>query len=150
MNQNRYQVSRCNAGWLSVVALLWSVAFGCGDSSGLVPVSGKVTLNGKPIAGASLTFQPIAAGKTTEAGQGSYARTDDEGSYELRTALSDELGAIAGRHVVLITTSREDNAKPEAGTSLGEQSPRAFLDGSVTFEVPAEGTSEADFELSKP
>ena len=52
---------------------------GCGKSgSELAPVSGRVTLDGQPIVGARLRFQPEASG-----GSPSYGSTDQDGRFVL-------------------------------------------------------------------
>lgn len=53
------------------------VGCGSGDMPDLGEVSGKVTLDGKPLAGVIITFQPDAGGRA------SSAETDTEGNYEL-------------------------------------------------------------------
>ena len=82
-------------------AALVAVAAGCGGEK-LAPVSGVVTLDGAPLADASVTFQPVAQGGI-DAGSGSYAKTDAEGRYTLRTVTGDRRGAVVGKHVVRIS-----------------------------------------------
>jgi hypothetical protein len=62
--------------------LLAALASGCQDN--IVPVSGEVTLNGKPLAGAVVTFQPVGSqtGKSPQpVATGSVGRTDALGYY---------------------------------------------------------------------
>lgn len=68
---------------------------GCG---GPVPVAGKVTLNGKPVAGATVVFIPEGGGP--EAG----AQTDEEGNFLLTTTKTE--GTIPGAYRV--TVSKKD------------------------------------------
>jgi hypothetical protein len=73
---------------------------GCGpDGPEIAYVSGQVTLDGKPLAGASVVFIP-------ENGRPAGARTDENGYYVLNF---DERrrGAIPGKNLVRITTVRE-------------------------------------------
>lgn len=64
--------------------LVWGTAAGCRRESRydslpeLVPVRGKVTLDGKPLSRAMLTFTPVGTTK----GQISYGVTDENGQYE--------------------------------------------------------------------
>ena len=60
---------------LPFLALALSLAAGCGRD-GVAPVSGRVTLNGQPLANVHVSFQPIAAGTDLNSGGGSYAFTD--------------------------------------------------------------------------
>jgi hypothetical protein len=54
---------------------------GCGGVK-YVPVSGVVTLDGKPLANAMVLFQPIG----DQGGVGSTAKTDSEGRYKLEAS----------------------------------------------------------------
>jgi hypothetical protein len=56
---------------------------GCGGST-VAPVSGRVILDGKPLAGIHVSFQPTGGGKEQNPGGGSYAITDDSGGFTLR------------------------------------------------------------------
>jgi hypothetical protein len=87
---------------LSFVALVQCATFlllGCGGERGpeLAPVTGLVTLDGKPLAGALVTFVP--QGETR--GQGSFAHTDAAGKFELQTT-DGQKGAVAGTYKVLV------------------------------------------------
>jgi hypothetical protein len=72
----------------------------CSKSAALpktVPVSGTVTLDGKPIPGAELICTPV---KSTR-GTGASGRTDQDGKYELHDR-SGAKGAPAGEYRVSI------------------------------------------------
>ena len=62
----------------------------------VVPVSGVVTLDGKPLAGAAITFEPVAGGVF---GCGS---TNEKGEFTLGT-FTDTDGALSGVHRISIT-----------------------------------------------
>jgi len=71
--------------------------------SNLVPVSGTVLLDGKPLQGASITFSPIG----DDAVRRAYGLTDESGRYELMTpvrgrSVDETKGAIPGRYAVFI------------------------------------------------
>ena len=72
---------------------------GCGSEDGLAKVKGKVTLNGRPLEGATVEFQPAA-----ERGAPSAGATDAKGRYELMYTF-DVPGAMPGEHVVSIRTA---------------------------------------------
>ncbi|MEQ8847426.1 carboxypeptidase-like regulatory domain-containing protein [Botrimarina sp.] len=129
--------------------LLALVAAGCGDSRSVAPVSGVVTLDGAPLAGARVNTQPISPTDAPDAGVGSFAVTDDTGHYELELVSPPRPGAVVGTHVVRIkklndryVAGRED--APLRGPS---QLPAEAFDGSLRLTVPAEGTDQADFAL---
>jgi hypothetical protein len=82
------------------VVLLAAVS-GCGQSGPqIAPVHGRVTLDGRPLARADITFQPDGAQRA------SIGRTDDDGRYEL-SYKRDEPGAIVGKHTVHVEVSSE-------------------------------------------
>jgi len=86
-----------------VFALLIVVASGCGDSGPrLVPVSGKVTLDGVPLAHKTIQFIPEAG----TPGSGAGATSNAEGAYELIAtrggALVDYKGACPGSYKVVV------------------------------------------------
>jgi hypothetical protein len=125
------------------LAGLW-LAAGCGRTpAGIVPVSGRVTLDGQPLAGAVVTFQPMQAGDPGAGG--SSGRTDAEGRFVLTLIDPPTPGALAGLHVVTITTATVSN--DDAARPTGERVPRAWRDGSQTFEVPPGGTASAELNL---
>jgi len=73
------------------------LAVGCsrGSLSGTVPVTGKVTYKGQPVANATITF--IGQGEARTA----VAVTDASGVYRLKTL--DSNGAIPGKYIVLVS-----------------------------------------------
>ena len=73
---------------------------GCGSDGGeppekTYPVSGTITLNGKPIVGADVTFI------NDESDRSAFGRTNDQGEYQLTTFSSND-GAVEGKHAVTI------------------------------------------------
>ncbi|HEX5102663.1 MAG TPA: hypothetical protein VFV87_02560 [Pirellulaceae bacterium] len=131
----------------ALLAPLVAVVLGCGQSADVVPVSGVVTLGGRPLAGASVTFQPIQGSTDSHAGaSGSAGRTDADGRYELRLIATGASGAIIGKHRVTITTA-EASPDNDAKLASGERVPKEWRDGSTTFDVLAEGTTRADFAI---
>ena len=86
---------------MRAIALLCLVAcslFGCGKSGEVpVPVSGKVTMGGKPIDGASVSFL-----RKDGAGQSASGKTDKDGNFKLSCLKTDD-GAPPGEFVVTIS-----------------------------------------------
>lgn len=120
---------------------------GCGDEFDRVPVSGRVTLNGEPFVGAHVQFQPVAQEGQTAAGQGSFGVTDDNGHYS-QEGIEGQAGAVPGPNRVIISRTKELPAS-DLSSPLDSSIPEKYTDGSTLFEVPAGGTEQADFELSK-
>jgi hypothetical protein len=84
--------------WLLLLGLLF---VGCGKSGPeLAPVSGRVTLSGRPLEKADVVFQPDD-GKPP-----AFGRTDAEGRYELAYKRG-VMGGPVGQNTVQIRVSRE-------------------------------------------
>jgi hypothetical protein len=81
---------------LTGLALLVA-ASGCGGSLTPVPVSGTVTLDGKPVEGATVTFHAVGNDKE---GKPATGETDKTGTFRLRTGTAD--GARPGEYKVVI------------------------------------------------
>jgi hypothetical protein len=132
---------------LQVVAILVLVMLAGCQASDLVPVSGKITLDGKPLGGVAVTFQPqrTEASKPVASTLGSTGVTDSEGKYTLRSMASDSVGAAVGEHKVYIgpTGRAANDVAPAAALEL----PSASRNGSLEFKVPAGGSSSANFDL---
>jgi hypothetical protein len=94
------------------VLLVSLFAVGCGSSS-VGEVSGRVTLDTKPLANARITFQPIG-GSTTYPGMGSYGNTNANGEYTLSLVDGKGRGAVIGKHRVQIAiVPSEEDAKDD-------------------------------------
>lgn len=124
---------------------------GCSDapSSRLVPISGVVTMDGQPLAGALVEFEPVPG----RAGDPSFnpssaGTTDDEGRFRLDTPFGS--GAVPGEHLVKIwetveVESDEEELHPEKKLEL--RLLPEFSNQGLPYTVPEEGTREADFVL---
>ncbi|MCS7166695.1 MAG: carboxypeptidase-like regulatory domain-containing protein [Gemmatales bacterium] len=121
------------------------VATGCGRSSNIVPVSGRVTMDGQPLAEARVTFQPMGDWGNPYAGTASYGVTDQEGRYSLRLVDSDRPGAIVGKHRVTITPKQ--SAASSSDVDYFKSLPPNQKPQTLEFEVPPTGTTEANFDL---
>lgn len=130
--------------------VLACVLSGCGGGASyeLVPVSGRVTLDGQPLANARVSFQP--ARDQTDTGPGSSGVTDAEGKYVLSVAGETETaGAVPGKHMVTISANAGSEPASDAAPAADRSLPPQASDGSLTFDVSAEGTDQANFDLKK-
>jgi hypothetical protein len=130
------------------------LAPGCGSQK-FAPVSGRVTLNGEPLANAFVTFNPIPKAASIEGGPTAVGMTDQDGRFSLRVSL-DQNGALVGKHRVAITVVNAQAGNTDArvgrkGRPLTSAIPSRYNDQSdLTFEVPSGGTDQANFELQSP
>ena len=139
---------------LTAAALVLAAVCGCGGPK-FVPVSGVVSLDGKPYDKAVVTFQPIGGSDNPYPGRGSSAFTDASGRYEL--ICDDVNGAVVGKHRVRIMTRGNDVVlgSTEGGTPDDAPTGRSFDPippewnalSEKEFDVPAGGTDKANFEI---
>ena len=131
-------------GSLFVLFAVSLTSLGCGegapdDRPDLGLVQGSVTMGGKPLSGAMVTFSP-------EKGRPSAATTDSSGKYEL-TYVGDTKGAKLGPHKVSITTVQEDSGEEGAATEAKEPIPAKYnVATTLTAEVK-DGPNTFDFKL---
>ena len=100
---------------LASLALCLIVVSGCGYTD-VAPVTGTVTLDGAPLIGASITFQP-------DNGRPSYGGTDQYGNYKLFYSM-EQNGAVIGPCTVTISTATED----DSGKRRKEMIPKKYFD----------------------
>jgi hypothetical protein len=124
-------------------ALLVAIS-GCGNGTGreLAPVAGQVTLDGEPLRGAQIMFQPQATG-----GSPSYGATDQDGRYELGFKRGVK-GAMIGSHSVRIDMSREVAGPNGKVTRPKPLPPRYNVKTELRAEVKSEEDNAIDFELT--
>jgi hypothetical protein len=131
------------------MAVMVLLGMGCQPGSKLVPVSGVVTLDGKPLANANVSFQPDSGGSSTSQAAGSSAVTDANGAYRLSSGENDQPGAQVGKHRVEINlVVASDDRDPKTRPPAKELPKKYNRDSELTFEVPAGGTDKADFAIS--
>jgi hypothetical protein len=90
---------------LLLVLALW--AAGCKGEYDTAPVSGQVTLNGKPVAKVAVMFQPVAPPGNINPGPGSYGITDEDGRYSLTVIGKETKGGVIGKHKVRFINHEE-------------------------------------------
>jgi len=99
----------------AVLLALAVIVLGCGKDPNLpplVPVTGTVTLDGKPLDSATVTFIPV--GKTR--GNGAMGYTDEEGKYQLATHRGDR-GAPVGEYRVVLNKMVMPDGTPYSAES---------------------------------
>jgi hypothetical protein len=131
------------------VAALLVFTSGCGKTKkrglnlDLTPVAGKVTLDGKPLAGADVAV--YLTGERPQGYYGSSATTDAEGKFELKTNGTDK-GAVPGSYKV--TVSHLTNAD---GSSVvvqeGVDLEQLKLQGQVKENIPPKYSDMNQTEL---
>ncbi len=129
--------------------LAFVAVIGCGgggdDLPDVVPVSGKVTLNGEPLKGAAVTF--IGSGRPC------YGATSDDGTYTIKD-LNGREGCPVGKYKVIISKYTMPDGSPlgedpEAGAQGVERLPPKYSSDektTLTADVP-EGGKTFDFAL---
>jgi len=125
--------------WVATMILL----AGCGSKTGpdVGTVTGQVSLDGKPLEGVNVVFQP-------ETGRPSIGKTDRSGKYEL-TYSASRTGAQVGRHSVVIEPAGpESDAAPVADAKNTRSIPARY---NARTELTADvkpGRNTLHFELS--
>jgi hypothetical protein len=123
------------------LALLAALLSGCGGSGPEVaPVSGRVTLDGAPLAGARIKFQPEASG-----GSPSYGAADQEGNYVLGYKRGQP-GALIGWHTVQI--ERGAGGDPGNKSKLPPLPARYNSASELREEVKAGEDNVIEFDLT--
>lgn len=120
---------------LLAICLITGCSSGKDDVPELAPVSGTITLDGKPLSKANITFEP-------KAGSLSVGMTDDTGHYELAYN-KNHLGAVIGQHTVRISKFGE----PGSPNDTVDQVPVKFNKNSKETANVKEGENEINFDL---
>jgi hypothetical protein len=133
---------------LLLLPLTCCLSAGCGSTK-IAPVSGRIMLNDKPLAKASVTFAPIG-GKDKEPGPSSAAITDADGRYTLKLIGQEGNGAVVGKHKVMVALQEEVDTSDDAPIKLKQLPLKYNGQTTLEFDVPAGGTEAADFDLKVP
>ena len=84
-------------------------------------------------------------------GPGSHAITGSDGRFTLRVGVEDIDGAMVGKHTVRISLPDKPAGDPGGAYLTRELLPARYNSTSaLTFDVPADGTTDAVFDLKKP
>lgn len=142
------------ASW-ALASLMIAVAGGCSGGAKFAPVSGVVKVNGKPYGKALVSFQPMATDGNPNPGRGSSAYTDGGGRFTLMSDGTQD-GAIVGKHIIrirsvdkvveeLVSEPSPDDAP--APRMIDPIPPEWNEQSNKEFEVPPEGTDQANFDI---
>jgi hypothetical protein len=125
---------------------------GCSDKPfKTASVSGRVTLDGKPLPKASVTFVPMATKENQNPGPTAQGMTDAEGRFKLAVDPSTP-GSVVGTCRVYISTLLSDPTDDrDAGgpaKKIKDRVPEKYNKRTeLTFTVPPGGTDQANLEL---
>jgi len=135
------------------IGILAIVAGGCGPNGKIAPVSGVVTLNGKPVGEVAVTFQPIATDGNNVPGPSAFGVTGSDGRYTAKLIGDESQGATVGKNMVrfsaYVPVDPNYEGPPKTKPKVNIPS-RYWSDSKVEFDVPPKGTSSADFQLTSP
>src|SRR5690349_14648171 len=122
-----------------LLGCLLAVGLGCGSPK-FVPVSGKVTLNGKALPGATVSFEPLGADDAPSSQPGSIGKTNADGAFTLK-GIGGQTGVVPGKHRVRIVVAGDggDGDQRPARGAAGPLPSRYNADSKLTFTVPAKG-----------
>ena len=126
-----------------LLLVLVACSLGCGGGPAFAPVSGRVTLNEKPLPDAYVVFQPTV-GEPNEVSQG---KTDADGMFSLAGTQGQD-GAKVGDHTVTITTVAPDAMDDERSPLPKDKVPQKYRDRPLEFTVAEGENDEANFDLT--
>lgn len=136
--------------YLILGALGLSALAGCGSKTNAV--TGKVTFNGQPVTGGSLTFLPASGseGASASLGKPAVGIVDSTGAYKIVPG-ADSGGAVAGQHRVVYSAPVTE-LPPGTELKPGQGPPPSPFDGlrpKVDMVEVKAGSNTIDFELTK-
>src|SRR5436190_10160291 len=119
-----------NAQFVVLLIIVAQASAGCTGVGGTVPVEGKVTLDKKPVANATVMFAPTKAN-----GPGPFVgTTDDQGQFKLGLLNSSRAGAVVGGYIVTIATVKSD-PNENSIQAKKEIVPAEYRNGSKKYEI---------------
>jgi hypothetical protein len=117
-------------------------AAGCGGPT-LVPVEGVITLDGKPLVGATIAMELVGGEKDLRLFAG---ETDASGKYAIKPFESTRIGALPGEYRIMIKSVK--SPQDEMVEPPKDPVPVEFQNGTKTLTVPEGGITNADFAIT--
>ncbi|TWT97541.1 hypothetical protein Pla108_16930 [Botrimarina colliarenosi] len=138
---------RASAALVGVALLTAAGAAGCGDGRfETAPVSGVVTLDGKPVTHGAVIFTP-------EQGWPAHGELDSEGRFTLKTYEPGD-GAIVGEHQIAVVSMTEDDPSEHferpPSKPIKSLVPDRYANSATsgfTFDVKADQSNEIQLEM---
>ncbi len=112
-----------------------------GKKAAIVPLTGKLLVDGQPRGGASLQFMPLSAdgGATT-----AYAVTEADGSFSATTYVTGD-GIAPGKYKISLG-SEEDNSSTDPMKMMAAAAGSAIKTSEI--EIPAAGLTDVEIKLT--
>jgi len=117
------------------------------------PVTGQVTLDGKPIEGAVVMFRP----KTSDGATPAQATTDAEGKFDVHTFLDmgkrTKRGMMPAEYQIEVTKRVHASERTSFGTPPKNVLPKRYASAQTSgleTDVSTDGKNEILLELSSP
>lgn len=124
---------------LTGITALVAMSPGCGGGPRLVPVAGTVTLDGKPLEGATVSFVPAAGSTVSTSGTDV---TGPEGNFQM--TFKGRAGLAPGLYTVMI--SKTEEAAPIPGRKVPEVFAKAkfekMLMGATKESIPTQNLNK--------
>src|SRR5262249_7785923 len=145
--------------WRLPVLTVLGVAFvGCSSEPyQIAQVSGRITMDGKPVEKAVVMFQPVAPKGNLNPGPGSFGITDADGRYTLELVGLKKKGVAVGHHKVRIENYTEPEDTTDDRPNRRRAKPavviptRYYYESPFEFDVTPSGSNDANFDMtSKP
>jgi hypothetical protein len=129
-----------------VLIALALLPVGCGRYQ-TAPVSGRVTLDNKPLANAMVLFVPETGAETTSL-PSAVGTTGEDGRYALVLGSGNNAkGAVVGKYKVMITLGAQ-GVSGDAKPTFHKQLPARYnRQTELSCDVPAAGRDDANFDL---
>jgi hypothetical protein len=118
---------------------------GCSRIPNVVPVSGKVTVDGQPLANVAINFGPLTGGM--DGAYAAYGKTDAQGRFTLKLVDNGQPGATVGKNRVTLNESSDAPVSDGAAAKVQFKLPPTARDGTLQFDVPTGGTDSANFDF---
>jgi len=120
------------------------LAAGCGGQDGpaVVPVSGRLTMNGEPLAGVRIRFFP---GESHTQGVTAFADTNEEGGFDITTQKPAD-GIVPGQYLIDVNMP-SPVAEPPPGTKGWDLSAKQVESSDIPEKYRDAKTSELSFNI---